>query len=69
MVCGLGTWLRKRELVAMWHRYLVQVELTSSSVVLESVVITGTSGLWSRYLAEEEGTSGNVAYMVLGACR
>ncbi len=36
-------------------------------MVLDSVVITGTSGLWSRYLVEEEGTSGNVAYMVLDA--
>ncbi len=32
MALGLGTWLSKRELVAMCHRYLVQVDVTSGSV-------------------------------------
>jgi hypothetical protein len=49
--------------VALWDKSLLQQEEgTSGSVVLESVLITGTNGLWSRYLVEEEGTSGNVVY-------
>ncbi len=33
VVCGVGTWLRKREQVALWSRYLAEEEGTSGSVV------------------------------------
>ncbi len=45
-LCGLGTWLRKRELVALWSRYPAEDE--------------GIVALWSKYLGEEQRTRGAV---------